>query len=190
MGSILSDLAKACSENKSVPKETRHTYIRRGDKTYKQKPLPNMVKAMGPGGIVFDFGYWTGNHHADSFTRLLNLHSDPQQSEIAKGQAGEHERMLTEYVAKGEHQFTSEKQTNGEGVHREWSKQFDTSTDEAIKGMAERGELECNGSGGPAVQNKYNETQMSVGSEIVKATSETDQAVIEMMKSGNFNIEE
>lgn len=150
------------------------------------KPQPrrlhSMIKAAGPGGIQFDFGSTTGNPIADNATRMLNQFADSTQASISSMQQQEIGQAFMQYIAKGERAFTPQG-----AIPDAWTKQLSGSTDEAIKALYERGELDCSEDGslksvGPAFRNHFNESQIQMGGELVKATSETDAALIEMMK--------
>jgi hypothetical protein len=140
-----------------------------------------MVKSSGPGGIQFDFGPMTGNPIADNATLLLNRFGDQTQADIAAGQRNEIAQAFGNFISKGE-QYSP-----FGAIPEAWTKQIAGSCDEAIKGMFERGELDCSEDGsvksvGPALRNRFNQNSIQLGGELVKATSETDAALIEMMK--------
>jgi len=141
----------------------------------------SMVKSCGPGGIQFDFGPMTGNPIADNATRILNQCCDQTQADIAAGQRNEIGQAFGNFISKGE------QHSPFGAIPEAWTKQMAGSCDEAIKGMFERGELDCSEDGsvksvGPALRNRFNQNQIQLGGELVKATSETDAALIEMMK--------
>jgi hypothetical protein len=151
---------------------------------HKSQPrrLHSMIKAAGPGGIQFDFGMMTGNPIADNATRMLNQFADSTQASISSMQQQEIGQAFMDYIAKGDRAFVPQG-----AIPDAWTKQLSGSTDEAIKAMHERGELDCSEDGsmksvGPAFRNRFNESQITMGGELVKATSETDAALIEMMK--------
>ena len=69
----------------------------------KRQPAPNLpksmnsfIKAMGPGGMVFDFGNRTGNPIADRATDLLNQFSDPIQANNAQYNATSYQKAITD----------------------------------------------------------------------------------------------
>jgi len=153
-------------------------------------PAPaSFLKSAGPGGLVFDFGPLTGNPMADNFTIVLNRFSEPVQESIARQQRQQFSKAMGDYVASG-----VDARESGVSAHEEWnkslSKSFDEQTAEAI----------CSGdvtieSGVPGVpsasppprgsmiKGQFNQTTMKLGGEQIVAQSETDAAVIEMMKS-------
>jgi hypothetical protein len=133
------------------------------------------LKAVGPGGMVFDFGYRTGNAIADRASDLLNQHGDPVQSSNANYQRNSYQEAITEYAVKGEQNFEGKMFGN---IDKGWDEQLGKSTDQQVKEAYEKGLLDNTG---PAVINKHNETQIQMGGEVIKATSETDAALIKMM---------
>ena len=160
---------------------------KRHDKNVKRKDgyhKKSFIKSSGPGGVIMDFGHVTGNPIADRGTLLLNQNYDPQQNQIAKGQKEAYEKALTGYVEKG-----VEQQVPGM-VDGEWNRQLNTPIDEQMKKAHEAGALDTNPNQTMANSNhqqmfdksKFAQTQINVGGEVVKATSETDIAMINMMK--------
>lgn len=146
------------------------------------KKKPNFVKSAGPGGIVFDFGNMTGNPLADNATALLNANSDHIQAGIAGTQAKQIEKSLEDYVNMGENAFMANVNNGGNtnsnnllDPHGRMNKGMDQQVKEAY----ERGEF----NEGPVKNNTpYSVTKASLGGEVISATSETDAALIEMMK--------
>ena len=145
---------------------------------------PTCVKAMGAGGVLFDFG-GVQDPSVARFNRELNRFSDTAQQQVASSQRSEHQNALINYVNKGEQGGV---QNYGEimGSH------LSGDTDKIIKKLAEEGNLDCNSE---ALEKGYSNLKhggetMQVGGEEVHATSETDAAVMEMMKNGNMNFEE
>jgi hypothetical protein len=184
---ILEDLAK--SIQKATPKGVDEAKYKRCKAKVKAKS-PNvneyavctasltkksLIKSIGPGGIQFDFGLMTGNPIADRATAFLNRFADPVQAEIVAGQATEISNAFSRYISKGEsNAFQS-------AIPDEWTKQLRGGTDEAIKKMYEQGKFD---ESQPALKNNFNRSEISLGGSLVKATSETDAALIEMMKQG------
>jgi hypothetical protein len=146
----------------------------------KKKASP-FIKSQGPGGIVFDFGFKTGNALADHATALLNQNADPVQSANANYTANSYNKALESYVNKGEQAYMQEATPYG-NVDEAWSKQLNTPMDVQVKEAFEKGQLVDDNSR-PAVINNFNKTEMTLGGQIIKATSETDAALIEMMRS-------
>jgi hypothetical protein len=149
----------------------------------------SLVKAHGPGGVLFDFGKWTGNPMADQTTRLLSQNYDPQQMQIAKSQAVAYDKSIENWVRKGEDRHLHEhgETAPGSAMNPEWAKQMNTPMDQQVAEAYKSGALDENPNqpvSGQFNKSQFQQTQMQVGNETVKATSETDQALIEMMKSG------
>lgn len=143
----------------------------------------SFIKSAGVGGIVFDFGPLTGNPIADNATALLNQHADPVQASNVAYQRDSYNQALMEYTKKGE-AYHGEKTPFG-NVEKGWADQLNKPMDQQVKEAFEAGALD---KGGPAIKNQYNETQMSLNGEVIKATSETDAAVIEMMKASGMDL--
>jgi len=186
MGNILRDLADSIrkSGQPSQPRTPRRQQTRQT-----QKPRSNsIVKSQGPGGVVFDFGPSTGNPMADNFTRLLNIHGDRQQMQIAADQRTEFNQALDSYVSKGKDRYESG--MIGDSADNLWDKQFNKSTDETIKQLHKEGRLVVDDQGSvetPVNKSQFADKKIQVGDETVSATSETDAALIEMMKSGTLS---
>jgi hypothetical protein len=140
----------------------------------------SFVKAEGIGGMVFDFGHLTGNAIADNATAILNAHSDPVQVGNAGYQAKSHSDALVNYAMKGE-AHTRETSMFG-NIDKGWSNQLNKPMDQQVKEMYENEQV-MNDPATPAVRNQFNETTLKVGGDVIKATSETDAAVLEMMRS-------
>ena len=145
------------------------------------------VIARGPGGVQFEFGMITGNPIADRGTAILNECQDPTQAGIAKGQRQAYKRALGEWCEKG---APMEGQTGQ--VNSEWADQFNTPVDEQMKKAQAAGALNENpyqsapaGDGGTFENNRFSDTEIVVGGKVVKATSETDVAMIKAMQ-GNI----
>jgi hypothetical protein len=144
----------------------------------------SFVKSSGPGGMVFDFGHRTGNPIADMTTDLLNRHGDPTQSAVANDQQMATDRAVTEYVEKGDGEFTAERSdSTGDGsVHKGWD--LDTPMDKQVENAYAQEKLDKSVET-PAVTNDFNETTMNLDGQIIKATSETDaQLIKEMQRQG------
>lgn len=143
---------------------------------YKSK-VP-FLKSAGPGGFIFDFGNKTGNPLADNATALLNRHADGTQAAIAQDQRQTYDRALTQYVKKGDAAFAG-----GEfgSVNNEWANQMSKPLDQQVREAHEAGAFEK--STGPAVKNQFNKVEANIGGQVVKATSPTDAAVLEMFKA-------
>lgn len=139
------------------------------------------IKSQGPGGIVFDFGFKTGNALADHATALLNQNADPVQSANANYTANSYNKALESYVTKGEQAYMQTATPYG-NVDEAWSKQLNTPMDTQVKEAFEKGQFSDDNST-PAVINQFNKTEMNLGGQVIKATSETDAALIEMMRS-------
>lgn len=142
------------------------------------------VRSAGVGGIVFDFGPLTGNPIADNATALLNAHGDTVQMNNAKYQASEYNKAIDSYVEKGDAAYSS---SNSPFSNLSGAADLDKPMDQQVAEAFAKGLLD-NDKSTPAVKNHHNEKQMSVGGEIVKATSETDAALIEMMKAQGMDL--
>lgn len=140
-----------------------------------------VVKSYGPGGIIFDFGFSTGNAVADQATALLNQNADHTQAQIVRDQVNNYEKSLEQFVQKGEQVYMQQGSSNMFDPHG----RLDKSMDEQVKEAFEKGEFNENG---PAINNQYSKTEAKLGKDVIKATSETDAALIEMMK-GQLDLE-
>ncbi len=140
-----------------------------------------VVKSYGPGGIIFDFGFSTGNAVADQATALLNQNADHTQASIVKDQRSGFEKSLESFVEKGEQAFMqAPNESNLFDPHNRLGK----SMDEQVKEAFAKGEFDDKS----PIVNQYNKTETKVGNQVIKATSETDAALIEMMK-GQLDLE-
>jgi hypothetical protein len=140
------------------------------------------IKSVGKGGMVFDFGPKTGNPVADHATMMINQHGDPTQMQIAKYQADSYDKAIGEYVNKGEQTYMKQPSTFGD-VNDGWKNQLEKPMDQQVKEAFAKGELDNADPSAPAVKNDYNKTELKLGGQIIKATSETDAALINMMKA-------
>lgn len=139
----------------------------------------------GEGGIIFNFGNSTGNPIADNATRMLNLHSDPVQAQIAVYQRESFAKALTAFVATGDDPAA---QAPSNGMHSEWGQQFSKSLDQQVVEGIKSGQIPVEGhlpgaAPGQQIAGEFNKSRMVVNGEEVVGQSETDAAVIEMMKS-------
>lgn len=134
--------------------------------------------------MIFNFGQWTGNPVADNATALLNRHSDPVQNQIAQYQRESMAKALHTFVLTGQ---DPQAEAPAGGVHQEWERQFNKSLDQQVVEGIKSGEIPVEGGmpGAPGQQIKgdFNKSQMQLGGETIVGQSETDAAVIEMMKS-------
>jgi len=144
------------------------------ENTVQRPQVPyQFVRSMGKGGIVFNFGTKTGNIFADKATELLTQNADPIQQATVQNQDQAYQKALDSYVQTG--QATVEMQTTT-------GKTLEKGFDEQVKEAYENGTLYDDPSK-PAVKNEYNKSQLKMNGEVIKATSETDAALIEMMQS-------
>ena len=149
-----------------------------------QQPVDNLgIMKSGPGGVVFNFGSWTGNPAVDNMNRLLSHHSDPVQAAIAGDQRRAFDARLSEHVRKG---GGDGGQLPTEGVHGDWNKQLNKSLDQQVVEAIKSGEMTVDEGGGvqrQMIKGDFNRTTLKVGGETLTAQSPTDAAVLEMMKS-------
>lgn len=145
----------------------------------------SFIKSAGHGGIVFDFGHLTGNPIADNATMLLNQFADPIQSQTATYQRESYNDAIVEYTRKGDAGYTKEKTPFG-NVEKGWGDQLNKPMDQQVKEAFEAGALSEGGGSQPA--SKFGETKMNLGGSMIKAMSETDAAVIEMMKASGMEM--
>jgi hypothetical protein len=138
----------------------------------------------GEGGLLFNFGGLTGNPIADNATRMLNLHSDPVQAQIANYQRESFAKALATFVSTGADPVPDAPQG---GVHPEWGQQFSKSLDQQVVEGIKSGQIPVEsalpGAGQQHITGDFNKSRMVVNGEEIVGQSETDAAVIEMMKS-------
>lgn len=144
------------------------------------------LKAMGPGGMVFDFGNLTGNAIADRTTALLNEGGDVVQAQTAKYQADSYNQALMDYAVKGDAAFSQTSSMFG-NIDKGWKDQLNKPMDQQVTELY-KAEADAKDPSVPAVRNEFNKTEMNVGGEMIKATSETDAAVLEMLKSQGMDL--
>lgn len=195
----LVDLIKGCEKPSNPVNEID---LVKKEEPKKKIAKKGFVRASGPGGVTFDFGPTTGNPIADNFQKHLNDFSEPQQESIIRGQTESFNNAMDEFCTKGEKNYNNKHHdmTSDGTVHPDMndklSGSFDEQTSKAIKegsvqvqeGFVPQanagGELNT-GDTGPAVINEYNKTEITMGGEVIKATSETDQALIEVMRKSH-----
>lgn len=130
-----------------------------GEETPAPRQRTGLIKAMGPGGIVFDFGAITGNPIADRLMLAMNENGEHTQMSILKYQKDTADQALIEYVEKGEAEFMAKN-----GIHAE---EADPAKMEAV--MKAKAEV--------------NQTTIRIGREEIVAQSETDAAIVEMARA-------
>jgi hypothetical protein len=162
------------------------------DVTERLRPAPlqkgsKFIKASGPGGLLFDFGGTTGNPIADRATALLNAHSDPIQASNANYNATSYQKALTDFVNKGDAAYAQQTTMFG-NIDKEWSNQLNKPMDQQVKEAFQKGELDNADPSAPAIKNDFNKTELNLGGQVIKATSETDAAIIEMMKAQDMSM--
>ena len=133
----------------------------------------------GEGGLVFNFGWLTGNPVADNTTRLLQQFADPVQEQIARDQRRDFSKAMSNFIA------TGEVREGNEGVHSQWHDQLSKSMDQQVTEAIKKGEITVDSNSDPKqhISGDFNKSQMVLKGETIVAQSETDAAVIEMMKS-------
>jgi hypothetical protein len=146
----------------------------------------SFVKSVGPGGMVFDFGGLTGNPLADRATALLQQHADPIQEANAQYQKNAYDKAVNDYTVKGDTEYMKTASPFG-NVDQDWQDQLNKPMDQQVKEAFEKGMFEKDS---PAVKNDFNKTEIQMGGQTIKATSETDAALIEMMKAERANVTE
>lgn len=192
MKDVLQDLVNDIQKSRSKPTIVKRVTQRPSVRTPTQITGQGFVKARGPGGILFDFGRSTGNPHADIPSALLQKFADPTQLQIAEDQAAEIDKAFVDYVNLGQEEYEKRvgiaDATVGQ-LHQAWNKQlsksFDQQTAEYVKayGLKDEGD-------GKFVKGDFNKSQVRVGKEDAVAQSETDAAVVEMMKNGLLTVDE
>lgn len=150
----------------------------------KQKMNNKFIKSVGMGGMVFDFGHLTGNPVADNATALLNQFADPIQASNAQYQQNAYDEAIVDYTKKGDAAYNSTTTMFG-NVDKGWGSQLNKPMDQQVQEAYDKGLLDEKG--GPAVINKFNKSEIKLGGIDIKATSETDAALIEMMKAEQAN---
>lgn len=160
---------------------------------YTPPPRPSgFVKSIGPGGMVFDFGHLTGNDVADRATALLNHFNDPVEAQTAVDQRAAIAKAFVDYSQLGEHGYAqrvnlADAMRPGT-IHPEHAANMNKGLDQAVVELVQREGLGPgygggSGSSGPGTQGDFNKATIRVGNEVITGQSETDAAVIEMMKS-------
>lgn len=123
----------------------------------------SMIKAIGPGGVQFEFGNITGNPIADVYNEIFQKNIEPQQAGIAQNSKEIHDKAAAEFIKKGEEKYMAN--YNEEQV-------VDT-----VK-------AEETGGGGSLIRpdselrNQILGTKLNIGGESVQAKSETDMYVL------------
>jgi hypothetical protein len=159
----------------------------RGGKIIGHKSVNPHIKAIGKGGIVFDFGDMTGNKIADEYTQILRSHSDPVQNSTVQYQNESYNKALVDYVNAGGAKNDQTEQTAVGTVAKGWGDMLNKPMDEQVKEAMASGAFDGNTEMGK-VKGEFNAAQINVGGEIVKGQSETDAAVIEMMKAQGVDL--
>lgn len=171
----LADLAADLRKSRTQPAQQRQAPV--------QRQAPDVSRSgtitKGEGGLVFNFGWLTGNPVADNTTRLLQQFADPVQEQIARDQRRDFNKSMSNFIA------TGQAQESNEGIHSQWHDQLSKSMDEQVVKAIKSGEITVEGDAGPKqhISGDFNKSQMVLKGETIVAQSETDAAVIEMMKS-------
>ena len=180
---VFDDLVKGIGESAKATHKKKGKSPNKAASANKIMEPKNFMRSRGPGGAVFDFGPATGNPIADHTTKMLNQNADPEQFRVAKGQQESFRKALDTSVSKG-----TVEAAPGQ-VDPEWDKMLNTPIDDQVKKAHEEGALDVNpmqstshGGGPDFSKSKHQSTQMNLGGDTIKATSETDAALIEMMK--------
>ena len=161
------------------------------------QPQPGVVKS-GPGGVIFDFGPSSGHWYVDRYNALLQGSAENSQLSIAKAQKAEIDQALGKFVELGEQKFQRLAGESSSGIsnHEGWNDQLSKSTDQLVVEAFNKGALE-NGhpkaseapAGSTPTNQEFSKSNLQIQGETVAATSETDAALIEMMKSGGMQFE-
>ena len=174
--------------------------ISKGDQV-KTRVAPSRVSTSkpliksGPGGVLFNFGGLTGNPMVDEYNRHLNHHADHEQAAIARGQDEDYRKAINQFVEKGEYGYQQAELHEGSpGVNSEWTSQLSGNTDQQVveafkKGMLDVNEQQQSPAGGGFGLPQIKKSTIRMGGQEIVATSETDAALIEMMKSGGAEFE-
>lgn len=162
------------------------------------KKANRFVRSMGPGGTVFDFGKWTGNPIADRTTMLLQEMGDPVQA----AQAHDSERLFRGAVDR----FAS----LGEQGYNNWRNQVpqpQVPQPQTSQQVPQPHEVPSGFHGVGAVQKSepassqpvttavqpmpvdFRNTEINVLGSVVKATSETDAGVVELVKAQGIDFQ-
>jgi hypothetical protein len=164
----------------------------------------SFIKAMGPGGMIFDFGNTTGNPIADAATQMLNANADYVQSQNAGYQAQSYQQALVKFVTAGESAYMGQTTPFG-NITEQGASMIDKPMDQQVKEAYERGEfggatkVPGMAKSAPVVDAQtstimpppdrsipnipdFQKSNTSVGGVQIHAQSPTDAAVIEMMK--------
>ena len=188
MTDILEELAQKIQKSEKKPQRDFVGRLRT-EVVPPKPPSRGVIRKSGVGGVQFDFGMLTGNPMADRFTLLLQQHGDPQQMQVARDQGEAFDKALNRFIEVGENRYAREANDVGE----QWNKQITGSVDETIKKLHEEGRLVIDNPtslADPVSGAAYANKSIDVNGERVKAMSETDAAVMEMMKSGQLKDEE
>lgn len=184
------DLLKGCDPKKKKMPDIAQLH-ENSDKVREISAKKSFIKAIGPGGILFNFGGMTGNPVADRHTAIISSQYDPQQNQIAQDQQAQTEKAITSFITKGSHQWANE-QGNGDGVNpqSDWNSQLNTPMDKQVENAFGKGQLtegSADSTPGFFDRNKFASEQMTLGGEVIKATSETDQQLIQEMKKAGLD---
>lgn len=141
----------------------------------------SFVKAIGPGGIQFEFGDATGNPIADQYTKIMRDNVDPTQMQIAKDQHAEHQHASMNWIKKGEEGFVQEKRfEETEESRKQFSERHGEFFGKAEESIDKSATL--NNSGTHSVQ-QIPDVELTLNGETLKPMSETDAYVLQMHKS-------
>jgi len=185
----LDDLIKGCDEELEVEAPSKMPKVQ---KPKIQKPKGKFVKSIGNGGVVFDFGWRTGNPVADRATMALNDFPEPTEVQAALAVRNSFDQRLNEFVEMGESGFISkyneESMDPVQMLKKGYDKVVHGSADEEVKRMYEEGTLFEEQQPKGATGNQYNKSEINIGGENIRATSETDAALIEDMKRSGMDM--
>lgn len=157
---FLQDLAKSVRENHNTQtQETPQNHEAIGKRAVNKG---RFIAKSGPGGVIMNFGGHSGHSYVDNWNTLLSQNSDLVQEQTANSQNAGFNKALEDFVDQGEVAYTQRQQNPSQNV--------------SSKEMKDKIAYE-------EAKKSWSQTTAMVGGKKVEATSETDQAILEMFKN-------
>lgn len=164
------------------------------------KKANRFVRSMGPGGTVFDFGRWTGNPIADRTTMLLQEMGDPVQAAQAQNSERLFRGAVDKFAVLGEQGYNNWRNQVPQNPVPEAREQVQShGAPSGFHGVSSAPEVQKSQ---PAPQPQqsvptpaqhqpidFHRTEINVLGQTVKASSETDAGVVELVKAQGIDFQ-
>jgi hypothetical protein len=120
------------------------------------------IVKSGDGGLIMNFGDKTGCAFVDNWNKMLQGNADPVQLKTANYQEQSFQKALESYVELGEDKFTRNLQVQEQVAKEEGHRAYEE------------------------IKKSYESKSLVVGGKKITATSETDQAIMDMFENSEL----